>query len=183
RAYVGNFGFPLDRKSRPTPTVLVRVDLDGSSSVVANDLLFPNGTVISADGRTLVVGETFRSRYIAFTIATDGSLTDRRVWADLASASDPPHLRPDGCALDAEGHIWSADAGSGRCCRIAPGGAIVGRIDPPAGLRFFACMLGGSDGRTLLGCAARGYYEAIESESRDAVLTLTRVDVPHTGLP
>src|SRR5207247_6171058 len=44
RAYVGNFGFPLDRKSRPTPTVLVRVDLDGSSSVVANDLLFPNGT-------------------------------------------------------------------------------------------------------------------------------------------
>src|SRR6266702_1897384 len=87
--------------------------------------------------RTLVVGETFRSRYIAFTIATDGSLTDRRVWADLASPIDQPALRPDGCALDAEGHIWSADPGSGRCYRIAPGGAIVDRIDPPAGLRFF----------------------------------------------
>jgi sugar lactone lactonase YvrE len=183
RAYIGNFGFALDRKSRPAPTVLVRVDLDGSSSVVADDLLFPNGTVISADGRTLAVGETFRNRYTAFTIATDGSLTDRRIWADLASAGDPPPLRPDGCALDAEGHIWSADAGSGRCYRIAQGGAIVDRIDPPAGLRFFACMLGGSDGRTLLGCAARGYYEAIESESRDAVLTVTRVDVPHSGLP
>ena len=182
RAYVGNFGFVLDRKSRPAPTVLVRVDLDGSSSVVAADLLFPNGAVISADGRTLVVGETFRSRYTAFAIASDGSLSDRRVWADLASAGDPP-LRPDGCALDAEGHIWSADAGSGRCYRIAPGGVIVDRIDPPAGLKFFACMLGGSDGHTLLGCAARGYLEAIESESRDAVLTITRVDVPHSGLP
>jgi len=183
RAYVGNFGFALDRKSRPTPTVLVRVDLDGSSSVVADDLLFPNGTVISPETRTLIVGETFRSRYTAFTIATDGSLTDRRVWADLASPVDPPALRPDGCALDAEGHIWSADAGSGRCYRIAPDGTIVDRIDPPAGLRFFACMLGGSDGRTLLGCAARGYYEAIESESRDAVVTITKVDVPHSGLP
>ena len=181
RAYVGNFGFALDRKSRPTPTVLVRVDLDGSSAVVADDLLFPNGTVISADGRMLVVGETFGSRYTAFTIATNGSLTDRRVWADLAG--NLPPLRPDGCALDAEGHIWSADAGSGRCYRIAPGGAIVERIDPPAGLHFFACMLGGSDGRTLLGCAARGYYEAIKSESCDAVLTMTRVDVPHAGLP
>ena len=180
-AYAGNFGFALDRKSRAAPTALVRVDSDGSSSVVADDLLFPNGAVISADGRTLVVGETFRSRYIAFTIGTDGSLTDRRVWADLAG--NVPPLRPDGCALDAEGHIWSADAGSGRCYRIAPGGAIVDSIDPPAGLRFFACMLGSSDGRTLLGCAARGYYEAIESESRDAVLTTTRVDVPHSGLP
>jgi sugar lactone lactonase YvrE len=183
RAYVGNFGFALDRRSRAAPTALVRVNLDGSSAVVADDLVFPNGTVISADGRTLVVGETFRSRYTAFTIATDGSLTDRRVWADLASAGDPPPLRPDGCALDAEGLIWSADAASGRCYRIAPGGAIVDRIDPPAGLRFFACMLGGSDGRTLLGCAARGYDEAIESLSRDAVLTMTRVDVPHDGLP
>ena len=180
-AYVGNFGFALDRKSLVAPTALVRVDSDGSSSVVADDLLFPNGAVISADGRTLVVGETFRSRYIAFTIETDGSLTDRRLWADLAGTVPP--LRPDGCALDAEGHIWSADAGSGRCYRISPGGAIVDSIDPPAGLRFFACMLGGSDGLTLLGCAARGYYEAMESESRDAVVTTARVDVPHRGLP
>src|SRR5439155_1623846 len=102
------------------------------------------------------------SRRVWDGFPTDGSLTDRRVWADLASPVDPPALRPDGCALDAEGHIWSADAGSGRCYRIAPDGTIVDRIDPPAGLRFFACMLGGSDGRTLLGCAARGYYEAIE---------------------
>ena len=183
RAYVGNFGFALERKSRVAPTALVRVDSDGSSSVVADDLLFPNGAVVTADGRTLIVGETFRSRYIAFTIGTDGSLTDRRVWADLASAIDQSPLNPDGCALDAEGHIWSADARSGRCYRVAPGGAIVDRIDPPAGLRFFACMLGGSDGRTLLGCAARGYYEAIESESRDAVIALTSVDVAHEGLP
>src|SRR2546423_945488 len=167
-------GFGLARGSRPARPrpAWCGGTTPGRYPGAPGGLLFPNGAVIGPEARTLIVGETFRSRYTAFTIATDGSLTDRRVWADLASATDPPPLRPDGCALDAEGHIWSADAGSGRCYRIAPGGAIVDRIDPPAGLRFFACMLGGSDGRALLGCAARGYYEAIESDSRDAVVTI-----------
>ena len=183
RAYVGNFGFALVRGSRPVPTTLTRVDTDGTPIVVADDLLFPNGAVITPDGRTLILGESFRNRYLAFTIATDGALTERRIWADLAATATHPNIVPDGCALDADGFIWSADAASGRCNRVAPGGAIVEQVDPPAGLRFFACALGGDDGRTLLGCAAVGYFEAIESDSPDAVLVTTRVDAPHAGWP
>jgi sugar lactone lactonase YvrE len=178
RAYVGNFGFDLDG-AEPTPTNLVSVDRDGSTSVGADGLLFPNGSVITPDGRTLIVGETFGRRYTAYTIAADGALTDRRVWADLSAA----RIAPDGCALDAEGCIWSADAAHGRCCRIAEGGAVLEEVPLPAGLRCFACMLGGEDGRTLLLCGAPDYDARRRSESCDAVLLTTRVAVPHAGLP
>ncbi len=84
RAYVGNFGFELEG-GEPRPTKLVRVDPDGSAGVAADGLLFPNGSVITPDRRTLIVGETFGRRYTAFTIGADGSLADRRMWAALLS--------------------------------------------------------------------------------------------------
>jgi sugar lactone lactonase YvrE len=177
RAFVGNFGFDLMAREEPKPTGLIRVDPDGSTALAADDLLFPNGTVIADDGRTLIVGETYGRRYVAFTIEDDGSLTDRRVWAEV------PDLAPDGCTLDAEGHIWSADARGGRACRLAPGGAIVEEIEAPEGLQFYACMLGGDDGRTLLVCAAPDFSERRRSRAREAVLFTTTVDVPHGGLP
>jgi sugar lactone lactonase YvrE len=177
RAWVGNFGFDLMAREDPRPTCLVRVDADGSVAVAADGLLFPNGTVISEDGRTLIVGETYGRRYTAFTIADDGSLEDRRVWAEV------PEIAPDGCTLDAEGHIWTADARGGRCCRLAPGGEIVEEIRAPDGLQIFACMLGGEDGRTLLLCAAPDFSARRRSAAREAVLLTATVDVPHTGLP
>jgi sugar lactone lactonase YvrE len=177
RAFVGNFGFDLMAREEPKPTGLVRVDPDGSTALAADDLLFPNGTVITDDGETLIVGETYGRRYVAFTIEADGSLADRRVWAEV------PHIAPDGCALDAKGHIWSADARGGRACRLAPGGEIVEEVEAPEGLQFFACMLGGDDGRTLLLCAAPDFSERRRSPARDAVLLTTTVAVPHSGLP
>jgi len=183
RAYVGNFGFALVRGSKPVPAALTLVDVQGTAAVVADDLLFPNGMVITPDNKTLVVGETFRNCYTAFTIQPDGSLTDRRIWADLSATADRPKLFPDGCALDANLHIWSADAGLGHLNRIDQGGRVLEQIDPPPGLKFFACALGGADGRTLLGCAARGFLEAQESASLDAVLTVTLVGAPHAGWP
>jgi sugar lactone lactonase YvrE len=177
RAFVGNFGFDLMAREEPKPTGLIRVDPDGSTALAAEDLLFPNGTVITEDGRTLIVGETYGRRYVSFTIEDDGSLTDRRVWAEV------PDLAPDGCTLDAEAHIWSADARGGRACRLAPGGAIVEEIEAPEGLQFYACMLGGDDGQTLLLCAAPDFSERRRSRAREAVLLTTRVDVPHGGLP
>jgi sugar lactone lactonase YvrE len=149
RAYVGNFGFDLDG-AEPTPTNVVRVDPDGSACVAAEGLMFPNGSVITPDGRTLIVGETFGRRYTAFTIADDGSL---------------------------------ADAVHERCCRIAEGGELLDEVALPEGLRCFACMLGGEDGRTLLLCGAPDYDARRRSESREAVLLTTRVTVPHAGLP
>jgi len=192
RAYVGNFGFDLMGFADPAPAALVRVDPDGAASVAAEDLLFPNGSVITPDERTLIVGETAGARYTAFTIEDDGSLTDRRIWAQVAPTPamttfeetlSQLQFGPDGCALDAEGHVWAADEVGARCVRLAPGGEIVDEIAAPDGLDFFACMLGGEDGRTLLICAAPDFAEANRTAAHEAVLLTTTVDVPHAGLP
>jgi sugar lactone lactonase YvrE len=192
RAYVGNFGFDLMGGGDPATANVVRVDPDGSATVAAEDLRFPNGSVITPDGQTLIVGETAGACYTAFTIGSDGSLSDRRLWGQMGFAPELgpleetiPQLEygPDGCGLDAEGHIWSADSIRGRCGRIAPGGEIVEEIKAPEGLGFFACMLGGDDGRTLLICAAPDFLEHNRAQAREAVLLTTTVDVPHAGLP
>ncbi len=192
RAYAGNFGFDLMAGADPVPATLIRVDPDGTASVAAEDLLFPNGSVITPDGQTLIVGETAGARYTAFTIQQDGSLADRRIWAQVAPtpklttlAETLSHLQfgPDGCALDAEGHIWAADEVGARCVCLALGGEIVEEIAAPEGLDFFACMLGGEDGRTLLLCAAPDFAEANRTAAHEAVLLTTTVDVPHAGLP
>jgi sugar lactone lactonase YvrE len=190
RAYVGNFGFDLMAQADPCSTDLFRVDPDGTVSVAASDLWFPNGTVITDEGRTLIVGETMSSRYTQFTIAEDGALTDPMVWGQIEPEPSFESFEqtlatlkfaPDGCALDAEGCIWSADAVGGRVARLAPGGAIVEEIQAPLGV--FACMLGGEDGRTLLICAAPDFLEHRRTDKREAVLLTATVDVPHAGLP
>ena len=179
RAWIGNFGFDLMAGESPTPANLIRVDPDGTAAVAADDLQFPNGSVVTPDGRTLIVGESFASRYTAFTIADDGSLVDRRVWAHMTD----PDVAPDGCALDAEHHIWAADAFGNRCVRVAEGGAIVDEVRTPDGLGVFACMLGGEDGRTLLMCCAPGFQEKERASADDARLLTVTVDVPHAGCP
>ena len=190
-AYVGEFGFDLMAFADPAPAGFMRVDPDGSVTVLAQDLLFPNGSVITPDGATLIVGETAGSRYTAFTLADDGSVSERRVWAQVAPllelgplAETLPQLKfgPDGCTLDAEGCIWAADAVGARCARVAPGGEIVDEIQAPDGLGVFACMLGGEDGRTLLLCAAPDFLPT-SAHTREAVLLTTVVGVPHAGLP
>jgi sugar lactone lactonase YvrE len=176
-AYVGNFGFDLMAGEAPRSTVLVHVAPDGGTEVVADDLRFPNGSVITPDGTTLMVGETMGARYTAFTIGDDGGLSDRRVWADV------PGVAPDGCALDAEGHIWAADALGNRLVRVAAGRGVVEAVAAPEGLGVYACMLGGDDGRTLLVCCAPDFDEHARSAAREAVLLTTTVDAPHAGLP
>ena len=192
RAWVGCFGFNLMAFADPQMAPLMRVDPDGSASVAADELMFPNGSVITPDGLTLIVGETAGCRYTAFTIAPDGSLIDRRVWAQLAPtpAIGPlaemfPQITvgPDGCTLDSEGHIWAADEAGGRCIRIAPGGAIVDEVHAPEGVGCFACALGGEDGRTLLVCAAPDFFEANRRQAREAILLTTTVEAPHAGKP
>ena len=190
-AYVGNFGFDLMGGGQPATAALVRIDPDGGMSVAAEDLWFPNGMVI-IDDTTLVVAETFGARFTAFTIGADGALSDRRIWAQVQPTPEPADtdtmlgaitFAPDGCALDAEGHIWAANALAGALCRVAPGGEIVEEVPMPDGLGVFACGLGGEDGRTLVACAAPDFYEGPRSAAREAVLLQTTVDVPHAGLP
>ena len=192
RAWVGCFGFDLMAFADPRPAPLMRVDPDGGAVIAAEDLMFPNGSVITPDGGTLIVGETMGCRYTAFRIQSDGTLTDRRVWAQLAPTPELAPIEtmlpqilvgPDGCTLDADGHIWSADEAGGRCIRIAPGGDIVEEIAAPEGLSAFACALGGDSGRTLLMCAAPDFLESRGRPVREAVLLTCEVEVPHAGRP
>ena len=147
--------------------------------------------MITDDG-TLIVAETFAARLTAFEIQPDGSLTDRRAWAQVQPAPEPADTEtmlsavsfaPDGCALDAEGYVWAANALGAAVCRVAPGGQIVDEIGMPDGLGVFACGLGGEDGRTLIACAAPDFYEEARSAAREAALLTTTVEVPHAGLP
>jgi sugar lactone lactonase YvrE len=191
RAYAGSFGFDLMGGGQPETASIVRIDPDGSASIAAEDLWFPNGTVITDDG-TLIVAETFGARFTAFTIADDGALTDRRIWAQVEPTPERADIEtmlgavtfaPDGCTLDAEGHIWAANALAGAMTRVAPGGEIVEEIAMPDGLGVFACQLGGEDGRTLVACAAPDFHEEPRKAATEAVLLSTTVDVPHAGLP
>ncbi len=177
RAYVGNFGWDLHGGGGPRTTTLVRVDPDGSTTVVAGDLSFPNGTVITPDERTLIVGESMARRLTAFDIAADGSLSNRRVWAEL-----PDGTLPDGICLDAHGAIWSACPISGLVHRIAEGGEILQTIDTGRG-GAFACMLGDDDRRTLYVCTAGTSEPERCKAERHGRIERTRVDVPGAGLP
>ena len=174
-AYVGNFGFDLESGAQPGPTNLLLVRPDGGVSEAASGLRFPNGSVITPDGGTLIVGESFGQGYEAFAIQPDGSLRDRRRWADT------PGMAPDGCTLDAEGAIWFADAAGSRVVRVREGGEITHEIPTPQ--PTFACMLGGDDGRTLFVLTAPGSHpDQVAGKGAGAVHT-TRVAVPRAGRP
>lgn len=182
RAYVGNFGFDLASGAPAATTVLICVQPDGTANVVADGLGFPNGMVLTPDSRTLVVAETTMNRLSAFDVA-EGSLGERRTWAgfgDPSNSIQEATVAPDGICLDAEGAVWVADAAHGRLLRVEEGGRIL-EERMTEGVRLFACMLGGDDGRTLFSCAAPSPREA--STTRQASILMTRADAPHAGLP
>jgi sugar lactone lactonase YvrE len=169
-AFIGHMGFDLlARPPQPKPAELLCVRADGESHVAASDLSFPNGPAITADGRTLIVAETFAGRLSAFNLGPDGTLSARRVFAEL------PGRAPDGICLDAEGAVWVADARGKACVRVREGGEISDVIHTERGC--YACALGGSDGRTLFLCTAEGYDLAAMARETGAIET-TRVDVP-----
>jgi sugar lactone lactonase YvrE len=176
RAYVGNFGFDLHRGEASRSTCIARVDPDGGVVSAAAELMFPNGMVITPDGKTLIVAETFASRLTAFDIGSDGALSDRRLFAQLDGCN------PDGICLDAEGAVWVADA-SGRhgVIRVIDGGRIAQKI-PTDPRRAYACMLGGDDRRTLFVCTNVGSGPTV-GEKREGRIEFLRVDVPGAGLP
>lgn len=173
RAYIGNFGFDYEKGATPVPASIARVDPDGQVTVVASDLMFPNGTVITPDGGTLIVGETWSGRLTAFDVAADGSLSNRRVWAQL-----PEGALPDGICLDAEGAVWAASPTTNDVIRLAEGGEVLARIDTGRGT--FACMLGGADRRTLF---ISTNDPANPPPGRGGRLEAIEVDVPGAGLP
>jgi sugar lactone lactonase YvrE len=176
RAYVGNFGFDLLGGASPQTTTLVAVEPDGHAHVVADELSYPNGAVITSDGKTLIVAETFAGVLTAFNRNADGTLSGRRLFAHLGDR------QPDGICLDAEGAVWVSCFGQDEFVRVWEGGEIAARVAVP-GRRAAACMLGGADRRTLFLLTAETTIEELAQGKSHGRIETARADVPGAGLP
>lgn len=139
--YVNGGGFDLMAGAEFAPGIIALVGADGSVRQVADGIAFGNGMVVTPDNATLIVAESYGKRLTAFDIAADGGLSGRRVWADLGDGV------PDGICLDADNAVWYADVPNKRCVRVREGGQVLQTTSLDRGC--FACMLGGSDRKTL----------------------------------
>jgi sugar lactone lactonase YvrE len=174
-AYIGNIGFDFPG-GEFAPGILALVTPDGSARQVADGVAFPNGIVVRPDNSTLIVAESYANRLTAFNIAADGSLSNRRVWADLDIGV------PDGICLDAEGAVWYGDVPNKRCVRVREGGEVLQTIDLDRGC--FACMLGGVDRRTLfLVVREWGGMESTAEGARTGQLLTAPATAPGAGWP
>jgi sugar lactone lactonase YvrE len=163
-AYIGNIGFDFP-EAQFAPGTLALVTPDGSARQVADGVAFPNGIVVTPDNSTLIVAESYANRLTAFDITADGSLSNRRMWAELGGGV------PDGICLDAEGAVWYGDVPNKRCVRVREGGEVLQTIALDRGC--FACMLGGPDDKTLFMVAREwsGMESTAEEERTGQLLT------------
>jgi len=128
------------------------------------------------DNGTLILAESYGAKLTAFDIAPDGSLTNRRVWADLGDGA------PDGICLDAEGAIWYGDVPHKRCVRVREGGEVLQTIEVDRGC--FACMLGGADRQTLFLIANEwGGAESMAAGAAMGQVLSTQAPAPGVGWP
>jgi sugar lactone lactonase YvrE len=174
-AYVGNPGYDMRNPPSTFPSAeVVLVRPDGTAQVVDDAVMFPNGSVVTPDGATLIVAETVAGRLTAFDIADDGTLSGRRTYAEL------PNRAPDGIALDAEGAVWVADATGAACVRVREGGEVTDVIDTGRGC--FACALGGPDRTTLFLLTGEGFGRRAMA-ARTAAIETVEVAVSGAGVP
>ena len=175
RIYAGNFGFDLHGGAAVGAAELIQVEPDGQARVADDSVVFPNGSVITPDGDTLLVAETFAHRIRAFALGQEGVTGDNHVWAELGDAT------PDGICLDAEGALWVASPGTKTLRRVKQGGAILDHcrtLGTP-----YACMLGGDDRRTLFVCTSETDDPGEAASRRSGRIEVARVVVPGAGLP
>ena len=183
-AYIGNFGFNTYEGEEVKSTNLILVRPGEEPCVAADDVMFPNGTVITEDGKTLIVGETYAAKLTAFDVNDDASLSNRRVWADLTQSIDDGTVPvPDGMCLDAEGAIWVASPSTADVIRVQEGGEILERISVDT--NAYACMLGGDDLKTLFICTSNASGVDPDSALREksGKIEIVEVDVPGAGRP
>ncbi|QKC84635.1 SMP-30/gluconolactonase/LRE family protein [Mesorhizobium sp. NZP2077] len=157
------------------PGTIVLVTADGAVRQVAEDIAFANGMAVTPDNKTLIIAESHANRLTAFDIAADGTLSNRRIWADLDGY-------PDGICLDAEGAVWYADVPNKHCVRVRGGGEVLQTVTADRGC--FACMLGGADRQTLFITAAewRG-FEHMVSDARTGKVLSVEAPAPGVGWP
>ena len=183
-AYIGNFGFNTYEGEEVKSTNLILVRPGEEPCIAADNILFPNGTVITEDEKTLVVGETYAAKLTAFDVNEDASLSNRRVWADLTQSIDDGNVPvPDGMCLDAEGAIWVASPSTSDVIRVKEGGEILERISVET--NAYACMLGGKDRKTLFICTSNASGVDPDSALREksGKIEIVEVEVPGAGRP
>ncbi len=173
RAYVDAYDDHFDRSSHR----ILLVTPDRDVSVVARDVVYPNGIATTPDGATLLVAETFAGRITAFDVELDGALAAPRPWAEL-----PAGTHPDGLCLDANGEVWVASYLAGEFLHVREGGEVLDRMCFP-GRWAMSCCLGGDDGRTLLLCTAETTQDDYFAGRSVGHLDVARVDVPGVGCP
>lgn len=174
--FVNAAGFDLMAGAEPRPGLVGVVTPDGASRQVAGEVWFPNGMAVTPDGSTLLVAESYGRRLTAFSIAGDGSLSERRVWAELGEGT------PDGICLDAQGAVWYADVPNHRCVRVREGGEVLDVVEVDRGC--FACMLGGKAGDTLFIVAAEwAGTQGIGNPERTGQVLTYLAPAPHAGRP
>lgn len=167
-AYVNGGGIDRMFGNEAARGVVALVTPDGKAHKVADDIDFGNGMAVTPDNSTLIVAESYGNRLTAFDIAEDGSLSNRRVWADLHGDF------PDGICLDSEGAVWYGSVPNHRCVRVREGGDVLETIDLDRGC--FSCALGGDDGRTLFMLAAQWHgMEEMDSQARTGQLLSRRI--------
>jgi sugar lactone lactonase YvrE len=174
-AYVGNTGFDFPG-GEFAPGSIALIAPDGSLREVADGVAFPNGVAVTPDNATLILAESYGKRLTAWDIAADGTLSGRRVWADLGDGA------PDGICIDREGAVWYADVPNKRCVRVREGAEVLQTVELDRGC--FACMLGGPDGTTLFVVAAdwRGPTDIAE-EAGTGVVVAVEAPAPGSGWP
>jgi sugar lactone lactonase YvrE len=174
--YVNDVGFNLAAGEPPAPGRIALLTRDGELCEVADGLGFPNGMAVTADNGTLICAESHAKRLTAFDIAADGSLSNRRVWAELGDGA------PDGICVDADGAVWYGDVPNKRCVRVADGGEVLETIELELGC--FACMLGGQDGSTLF-MVVREWRgpEGMASDERAGSVLFVDAPAPAAGWP
>lgn len=175
-AYVGNFGFDLWGGANYRNANLVMVSPAGEAQIVVEEIEFPNGTVILPGGEVMILAESWGHRLTAFNINSDGTLSNRRVFADLGEYG------PDGICLDQEGAIWVSAFNHCTYLRVLEGGTITHRIDT-GDRHAVACQLGGGDGCTLFCLTAEGNFGDVAAGRSHARVELATVDVPGAGSP
>jgi sugar lactone lactonase YvrE len=161
--------------SSPPNTNLVVLDPEGNVIQTIPEMAFPNGSVITPDGKTLIVGETMAYRLSAFDVSTDGTLSNRRVWAQL------DFVATDGMCLDADGQIWLANALTSQCLRVKEGGEITGEVATTQ--NAYACMLGGESRTTLFIMTAPSSDRFKIANAIEGKIEAVRVTTPGAGLP
>lgn len=174
-AYLNNTCFDFVAGEAFAPGIIALLTPDGSARLVADGLAFPNGMCVSPDNKTLIVAESYANRLTAFDIKADGSLSNRRVWADLGDGY------PDGICLDAEGAVWYSDVPNKRCRRVHAGGEVLQTVELDRGC--FACMLGGADNKTLFMTAAEWHGPASMDGPRKGQVLTIQAPAPGVGWP